>query len=221
MTLIPAKLTTKALVTLSLLFAACLPVQASTTLKEGTEYIKLDNPVKEAPPVVEFFSFYCPACSSFYSPYQVSKNIEARLPEGVKVEKYHASFMGAMGKQLTEAWSIAKALGVEDRVEGPLFEAVLKHRSIKSEDDIKAVFVKSGVDADEFDAARKSFMVKTLTARQEMAAEEFGLTGTPAFYVKGKYLIQNNGMKDGSTEGYGKEFADVVHQLMCISSDLI
>ena len=116
--------------------------------------------------------------------------------------------------QLTEAWSIAKALGVEDKVEGPLFEAVLKHRSIKSEDDIKAVFVQSGVDADEFDAARNSFMVKTLTARQEMAAEEFGLTGTPAFYVKGKYLIQNNGMKDGSTEGYGKEFADVVHQLM-------
>lgn len=214
MTLIPAKLTTRALVTLYLFFAACLPGQASTTLKEGTEYIKLDNPVKGSPPVVEFFSFYCPACSSFYSPYQVSKNIEARLSEGVKVEKYHSSFMGAMGKQLTEAWSIAKALGVEDKVEGPLFEAVLKHRSIKSADDIKAVFVQSGVDAGEFDAARNSFMVKTLTARQEMAAEEFGLTGTPAFYVKGKYLIQNNGMKDGSTEGYGKEFADVVHQLM-------
>lgn len=40
--------------------------------------------------------------------------------------------MGTMGKQLTEAWSVAKALGVEDKVEGPLFEAVLKHRSVKT-----------------------------------------------------------------------------------------
>ena len=214
MTLIPAKLTTRALIALSLFFAASLPGQAAITVAEGKQYTKLDNPVKDAPPVVEFFSFYCPACSSFYSPYQVSKNIEAKLPEGVKVEKYHASFMGAMGKQLTEAWSIAKALGVEDKVEGPLFEAVLKHRSVKSEDDIKAVFVQAGVDAGEFDAARNSFMVKTLTARQEQAAEKFGLTGTPAFYVNGKYQIENNGIKDGSTEGYGKEFAEVVYQLM-------
>ncbi|HAW2033353.1 TPA: thioredoxin domain-containing protein, partial [Escherichia coli] len=204
MTLIPVKLTTRVLLALSLFFAASLPGQAAVTVTEGKQYTKLDNPVKDAPPVVEFFSFYCPACSSFYSPYQVSKNIEAKLPEGVKVEKYHASFMGEMGKQLTEAWSIAKALGVEDKVEGPLFEAVLKHRSVKSEDDIKAVFVQAGVDAGEFDAARNSFMVKTLTARQEQAAEKFGLTGTPAFYVNGKYQIENNGIKDGSTEGYGK-----------------
>ena len=57
-------------------------------------------------------------------------------------------------------------------------------------------------------------MVKTLTARQEQAAEKFGLTGTPAVYVNGRYQIKNNGIKDGSTEGYGKEFAEVVHQLM-------
>lgn len=214
MTLISAKLTTRALLALSLFFAASLPGQAAVTVTEGKQYTKLANPVKEAPPVVEFFSFYCPACSSFYSPYQVSKNIENILPEGGKVEKYHASFMGAMGKQLTEAWSIAKALGVEDKVEGPLFEAVLKERSVKSEDDIRAVFIQAGVDAGEFDAARNSFMVKTMTARQEQAAEEFGLTGTPAFYVNGKYQIKNNGIKDGSTEGYGKEFAEVVRQLM-------
>lgn len=154
MTLIPVKLTTRALLALSLFFAVSLPGQAAVTVTEGKQYTKLANPVKEAPPVVEFFSFYCPACSSFYSPYQVSKNIENILPEGGKVEKYHASFMGVMGKQLTEAWSIAKALGVEDKVEGPLFEAVLKERSVKSEDDIRAVFIQAGVDAGEFDAAR-------------------------------------------------------------------
>lgn len=214
MTLIPAKLTTRTLLALSLFFTVSLTGQAEVPLNEGKQYTKLAAPVKEAPPVVEFFSFYCPACSSFYSPYLVSKNIEAKLPEGVKVEKYHSSFLGEMGKQLTEAWSIAKTLGVEEKVEGLLFDAVLKKRSIKNEDDIKAVFVQAGVDAAEFDAARNSFMVKTLTARQEKAAEAFELNGTPAFYVNGKYQIRNNGIKDGSIEGYGKEFAEVVHQLM-------
>lgn len=214
MTLIPAKLASGPLLALSLFFAATQPGQASVTLTEGEQYAKLAHQVQAAPPVVEFFSFYCPACSSFYSPYQVSKNIEAKLPEGGKVEKYHTSFMGSMGKQLTEAWSIAIALGVEDKVEGPLFDAVLKQRSVKNEDDIRAVFIQAGIDASEFDAARNSFMVKMLTARQEKAAEEFGITGTPSFYVNGRYLIKNNGIKDSSTEGYGKAFADVVHQLM-------
>ncbi|MGA4538319.1 DsbA family protein [Citrobacter braakii] len=214
MRLIPAKLTTSTLLALSFFFILAQSGQASVTLTEGKQYTKLDRPVKEAPPVVEFFSFYCPACSSFYDPYKVSQNIEAKLPKGVKVEKYHASFMGAMGKELTEAWSIAKALGVEDKVEKPLFEAVLKHRSVKSEDDIKAIFIQAGINTSEFDAARNSFMVKTLTARQEKAAEEFGLTGTPSFYVNGKYLIKNNGFKDTTIDGYGKEFAEVVHQLM-------
>ncbi|EPW1928761.1 DsbA family protein [Escherichia coli] len=214
MTLIPVKLTTRTLLALSLFFTASLPGQASVSLTEGEQYTKLTTSVKEAPPVVEFFSFYCPPCSSFNSPYQVSKHIEEKLPEGVKVEKYHSSFMGAMGKQLTVAWSVAKALDVESKVEGPLFEAVQKHRSIKSEDDIKAIFVQAGVDAGEFDTAKNSFMVKILTTRQEKAAEEFGLTGTPVFYVNGKYQIKNNGMKDTSIEGYGKEFADIVHQLM-------
>lgn len=217
MTYIPVKLTTRIFFILSFFFIASLPGHASISLTEGKQYTKLMQPVKEAPPVVEFFSFYCPACSSFYMPYHVSKNIGAKLPEGVKVEKYHAGFMGEMGKQLTEAWSIAKALGVEDKVEGPLFDAVLKKRTVKNEEDIKAVFVQAGIDAGEYDAAKNSFTVKTLTARQEKAAEDFGITGTPSFYVNGKYLIKNNGITDTSTEGYGKEFAEVVHQLMTTS----
>lgn len=196
------------------LSVATFPVQASTTLVEGKQYITLKNQVKEAPTVVEFFSFYCPACSSFYSPYQVSKKIDAQLPEGIKVEKYHTGFMGEMGEQLTVAWSIAKALGVEDKVEGPLFNAVLKQKSIKTEDDIKNVFVQSGINGEEYDLAKNSLMVKVLTSRQIKAAKEFAITGTPSFYVKGKYQVKNNGIADTSVEGYGKEYAEIVRKLI-------
>ncbi|WP_215243252.1 hypothetical protein [Escherichia coli] len=50
------------------------------------------------------------------------------------------------------------------------------------------------MDAGKFDAARNSFMVKTLTARQEQAAEGSGLSGTLAVSTR-----------FGSTEGYRKE----------------
>ncbi len=55
-------------------------------------------------------------------------------------------------------------------------------------------------------------MVKTL--RQEKAAEQFGITGTPAFYVNDRHHIKNNGMNDSSVEGYGKEVSDLVYQLI-------
>lgn len=45
--------------------------------------------------------------------------------------------MGAFGEALTEAWSVARALGVESQVEIPLFRAVQEKRSIKSKADIR------------------------------------------------------------------------------------
>lgn len=133
-----------------------------------------------------------------------------------KVQKFKnitISFMGTLGKQLTEAWSIAKVLGVEIRWRATVWCAI-KNEPIKNEDDEKAVFIQSGIDVNEFDSAKNIFMVKTLTIRQEKAAEQFGITGTPAFYVNGKHHIKNNGMNDSSVEGYGKEFADLVYQLI-------
>ncbi|HHC4758722.1 TPA: DsbA family protein [Escherichia albertii] len=93
-----------------------------------------------------------------------------------------------------------------------MFDAAIKNEPIKNEDDIKAVFIQSGIDVNEFDSAKNIFMVKTL--RQEKAAEQFGITGTPAFYVNGRHHIKNNGMNDSSVEGYGKEVSDLVYQLI-------
>lgn len=38
--------------------------------------------------------------------------------------KYHVNFMGVTGQELTQAWAVAMALGVEDKVTVPLFEGV-------------------------------------------------------------------------------------------------
>lgn len=60
--------------------------------------------------------------------------------------KYHVNFMGGdLGKDLTQAWAVAMALGVEDKVTVPLFEGVQKTQTIRSASDIRDVFINAGI----------------------------------------------------------------------------
>jgi thiol:disulfide interchange protein DsbA len=83
---------------------------------DGKQYITLDKPVAGEPQVLEFFSFYCPHCYQFEEVLHVSDNVKKKLPEGTKMTKYHVEFLGPLGKDLTQAWAVAMALGVEDKI---------------------------------------------------------------------------------------------------------
>ena len=72
-----------------------------------------------------------------------------------------------MGKDLTQAWAVAMALGVEDKITSPMFEAVQKTQTVQTTADIRKVFVDAGVKGEEYDAAWNSFVVKSLVAQQE------------------------------------------------------
>ncbi|AIJ09431.1 MULTISPECIES: DsbA family protein [Edwardsiella] len=196
------------------LLVLCSVAAQAAGYQEGKQYTDMPKAVPGAPAVVEFFSFYCPPCNQFANVYRIGEAVNGILPPGEKVVKYHVSFLGPQGAALTEAWSVAQALGVSDKVEKPLFDAVQVKRSINSPADIRQVFVDSGVAAAEYDAALNSFVVKSLTARQENAVQAFGVRGTPSFYVAGKYQIKNDGMQATSIDGYRSEYADVVKFLL-------
>ncbi|ENS0117648.1 TPA: DsbA family protein [Escherichia coli] len=194
---------------------ACMPaVTQAAAPVEGKDYSVLKAPVADAPAVVEFFSFYCPPCAAFSSRFHVNQAVDKILPSGEKVVKYHVSSMGPMGPELTEAWSVAKVLGVEDKVELPLFVAVQINRSIKTEASIREVFIEAGVSARDYDAAKNSMAVRALTARQQEAAKAYGVTGTPSFFVNGKYLVNNSAIQPFSEQDYAKGFAKVVGELL-------
>lgn len=122
--------------------------------------------------------------------------------------------MGPFGKELTEAWSVARILGVESQVELPLFRAVQEKRSINSKADIRQFFIDAGVPAEQYDMAMNSLVTRATTATQVQTAEKFGVTGTPSFFVNGKYLVNNRAIKPSSEQNYGKSFADVVSALL-------
>ena len=177
---------------------------------DGKQYITLEKPVAGEPQVLEFFSFYCPHCYQFEQVYHVSENVKKALPAGTKMTKYHVEFLGPLGKQLTQAWAVAMALGVEDKVSPLMFEAVQKTQTVQTPDDIRNVFVKAGVTAADYDAAWNSFVVKSLVVQQEKAAEDLQLRGVPAVFVNGKYMVKNDGLDTSSMDAYVKQFADVV-----------
>lgn len=183
---------------------------SAAQFSDGTQYVTLDKPVTGEPQVLEFFSFYCLHCYQFEQVYHVSENVKKALPAGTKMTKYHVEFLGPLGKQLTQAWAVAMALGVEDKVSPLMFEAVQKTQTVQTPDDIRNVFVKAGVTAADYDAAWNSFVVESLVVQQEKAAEDLQLRGVPAVFVNGKYMVKNDGLDTSSMDAYVKQFADVV-----------
>lgn len=181
---------------------------------EGTEFIKIEKAVQNAPRVVEFFSFYCPHCYQFESIYHVSQTVAKNLPKDIKMERYHVDFLGPLGAELTKAWTVAMVLKVEDKVSPLLFEGIQKTESINTPADIKAVFIKAGVKSEEYDAALNSFVVKSLVVKQQQTVEEFQLRGVPAIFVNGKYMIRNNGITIEDVNNYAKAYSDVVNFLI-------
>ncbi|MGC6389433.1 thiol:disulfide interchange protein DsbA [Ewingella sp. S1.OA.A_B6] len=179
----------------------------------GSQYVTLDKPVAGEPQVLEFFSFYCPHCYQFEQVWHVSEGIEKNLPKNVKYAKYHVEFLGPLGKQLTQAWAVAIALGVEDKVSPLMFEAVQKQQSVQTPDDIRKVFIQAGVKGEEYDSALNSFVVKSLVVQQEKAAADLGLQGVPSVFVNGKYMVKNDGLDTSSQEMYVKQYSDVINFL--------
>lgn len=183
---------------------------------DGKEYVTLQKPVTGEPQVMEFFSFYCPHCYEFEHVWHVSDAVKKNLPANTKVTKYHVEFLGGdMGKTVTQAWAVAMALGVEDKVTAPIFDGIQKTQTITDQASLKDVFVKSaGITPEQYDAAWNSFVVKSLVAQQEKAAEDVNLRGVPAVFVNGKYMVNNDGLDTSSMDNYVQQYANVVKFLV-------
>ncbi|NKI74429.1 thiol:disulfide interchange protein DsbA [Dickeya sp. CFBP 2040] len=187
---------------------------SAADFSDGKQFVTLDKPVPQSPQVLEFFSFYCPHCYQFAQVYHVPEAIQKALPTDTKLTKYHVDFLGPLGKELTQAWAVAIALGVEDKVSPLMFDAVQKTQTVQKPEDIRQVFVAAGVKAEDYDSALNSFVVKSLVAQQEKAAADLQLRGVPAVFVQGKYMIKSDGLDTSSMDNYVKQYADVVKFLI-------
>ena len=184
----------------------------ATEFSAGKDYFVLNQPQSPQKEVIQFFSFSCPHCYDFETLYKIPQKIQAALPAGVSFKQYHLSFSPDTA-YLTRAWAVAMALGVEDKVRDPLFDAV-HNGEVNSINDVRQIFVKAGILAEEFDNALNSFAVNGLVKKQENALQKFNVRGVPDVFVNGRYEVNIESFAGLTTDQFIKRYVELVLYLV-------
>ncbi len=157
---------------------------------EGTHYERLAEPVRTADPsrieVVELFWYGCSHC------FLLEPLLTRWKPTIAKDVDFHRS--PAMWNKLmavhAQAFYAAEALGVLDKMNDPLFDALnVKRNKLESEDEIAALFAEHGVKEADFRKAFNSFGVQSKVKQADARQRSYKTTGTPEVIVNGKYRV--------------------------------
>ena len=166
------------------LLAASLPAQA-----QGQSYA----PVQPQQPtqvqagkieVLEFFWYGCPHCYSM-EPY-VEKWLQSKAAdvEFIRVP----GVLNKLWMAHARAYYTAQKLGVLEQIHRPLFDAMHKeNRKVYTEDDLRDFFEEKGVKGADFTRTYNSHDVEIRVKQAYVLAQNYRLTGVPAFIVNGKY----------------------------------
>ena len=134
--------------------------------------------------VLELFWYGCPHCYAFEPQLQEWLKNKADYIEFVRVPAVFAQNWEVHAR----AFYAAQQLGVLDKLNAPMFDAIHKEaRKLGSEEEVTQFFADKGVPAKDFKKAYNSFDVDTKTRRAIALTREYGITGVPALIVNGKY----------------------------------
>ena len=140
--------------------------------------------------VAEVFAYWCGACAQFDPLVAAWKS---RLPADVRFVYVPAVFNPQ--DNYPRAFYAAEAMGVLDKVHGPLFRAIHIERSLKpnaSADEIATFLGKHGVSAEQAKSTMGSFAVNGSMGRARQFAMRSGVNATPTLIVNGRYRIIGN-----------------------------
>jgi protein dithiol oxidoreductase (disulfide-forming) len=173
---------------------------------EGKQYFRIEPTQPKVTntdkiEVVEVFSYGCPACNQFHP---IVQQLAASLPANAVMAYLPASFIPQENwPMLQRAYFAAKALGVADKGNDAMYEAVWKTNELSAMNasgtglkprdalptiaDAAKVYAKFGVDPAEFVAVANSFSINTQMKRADDLVKGYGVTGTPTVVIDGKY----------------------------------
>jgi thiol:disulfide interchange protein DsbA len=197
------------LVTLLTLAATALPLVASaqTNWTEGRNYFLIVPALHTsvAPgkvEVTEVFSYACPHCSDFRP---VIKQLKAELPPNAVFTQVPASFNPSEDWPMFQrAYATAEALGVAERANDGIFDAIWKSGELAVVDpqtnrlkvpaptiqDAAKVYNKlTGVPVDKFIAVSQSFAVDVKVKADDAYILHGQVDSTPTIVVNGKYRL--------------------------------
>ena len=159
-------------------------------LKEGTDYDLVNPPQPTADPakveVLEFFWYGCPHCYHFEP--DLNAWIKSK-PDSVDFHRQPAVFNEQWAAH-AKAFFTAEAMGVLEKLHADFYDAIQnKREKLESEDDLAKFFAAHGIAEADFHQAYKSFAVDSKMRQATGLAAKYGITGTPALVVNGKYVI--------------------------------
>ena len=145
--------------------------------------------------VIEFFWYGCPHCYAFEP---LLEKWSKTLPKNVEFIRQPAAFNELWSKH-AKAYYTAEALGIVDKVNSDLFDAIQnKKESLDTEESLAKFFAAHGVNEAQFKEAYNSFGVDSQMREAPLLAAKYGITGVPAIIINGKY--KTNGTLAGSHE---------------------
>jgi thiol:disulfide interchange protein DsbA len=136
--------------------------------------------------VVEFFWYGCIHC---YNLEPALENWVKKLPPDVQFRRVPAVFNPRWGHDAAIFYTF-EAMGLLDKLHKPLFDAI--HRGGLRTDNPQALdqwLQKQGVEPKKFNETMKSFAVQSKTRRAVQLTTGYGIEGTPAMAVQGRYVV--------------------------------
>ena len=162
--------------------------------------------------VMEVFSYGCPACNSFRPAF---KKIKAGLPPNAQLTYLPASWHPEENWPVFQrAFLTAQSLGVADKAHEQMYDAIwttgelgvsdpVTHRpktKLPSIEDIARFYQQvTGVKAENFVAASKSFSVDLKMRQADSQIIAMQVSGTPTLVVAGKYRLNNDNLTTDNT----------------------
>ncbi len=174
----------------ALLLLLSAAATAADRFAEGVDYRRVDPPLPTTSgakvEVLELFWYRCPHCD------QLQPLLDDwRQRHGKEVDwQRMPAILGDTWAIQARAYYTGEALGILERVHGPLFDAYhRRRRPLKDEVDFAGFFAEYGVDNTKFKQSFHSFSVDAKVRQAVEMGRRLRLDGVPAVVVGGKYLV--------------------------------
>ncbi|MDR2342531.1 MAG: thiol:disulfide interchange protein DsbA/DsbL [Campylobacteraceae bacterium] len=170
---------------------------------EGTDYIKLANPIPNADKtLIKIFSYDCPFCYKYDK--SVTPMVVNQLEGILTFKPFHLKTKGKYGKEASELFAVLIVKDSADNIKPTDEKSLFKkakmayygayHDKKERWDNGAEVFIAFGLQAsalsaDEFEKLKNTEEVKDIVSQWEASYEVAKIQGVPAFVVNGKYLI--------------------------------
>jgi len=170
----------------------------SQKYSEGTHYNVLTTAqgTGSSPDVVEVaevFWYGCPHCYNF-DPYVA--RWEEELPDGVELVRLPVMW-NPTNEIHARIFYTADALGKLDEMHSAIFQEMhLNGKTLTTESEIEALFVKFGVTPEEFQSTFRSFPVETRLKKAKTLTARYRVQSVPLLVINGKYVATGPGIKN-------------------------